>query len=109
MGFLAKAMGEVVGCVEALAQKQAKQEEQELVQRQLATNQRESEQNEEQEWKKREAAFFEAHPSEEDQAQLIAQYSREFPMLDPKGSVIRSLAISRWYEVKKKSFILGNN
>ena len=64
------------------------------VQAQIAENQAVEE---ERKLKAREESFRIAFPTEQAQLEVISKFSMRFPMLDPKGSVVRNLAMESWW------------
>lgn len=94
-----------------MQRKQAVQEERE----QAEISKREQEQIESQEVFARNTAFAAAFPTPEVQSEIISKYAPNVAFLDPKGAIVRNLAIGAWWrtfqqqELEPKLVLRGGN
>jgi hypothetical protein len=101
MGFLSKAMGQVLAATEAERDQREKIEAQRRSDRTEALRKEAELDLAEKEAQARERAFLLEFPDAQSQAKLISRYSTSFPMLAREGEALRGLAIAGWWTEQK--------
>jgi hypothetical protein len=98
MGFLSKAMGQVLSEVQEKSVKSSRVNDMFRLEVERAKLRESEDSKSEQDSRRRELAFEVAFPSVESQSRLVASYADRFPMLDQNGMVVRGLAIAAWWD-----------
>jgi hypothetical protein len=97
MGFLSKAMGQILAEVEQERGTRVRAAEQARLDAEERGRRLAAEIAVDRELELREQAFTRAYPDAEDQVQVIFRYGARFPMIPREGPALRSLAIGAWW------------
>lgn len=98
MAYLAKAIGQVLGIAKSGQEKQRQKQDREATEIRAKEAQKAEEEREMQNSLLREQEFQKSFPGELEQAEVIANFGRKFPMLAQRGPLLRNLAISAWWD-----------
>lgn len=97
MAFLAKAISSVLKEATQRTEGKATREKREHQQGEIQAAQEAEAREEEDEIELRNSYFHKVFPEEVAQIQVIRQYASKFPMFNPTGPAVRSLAIGAWW------------
>jgi hypothetical protein len=98
IGFLSKAMGQVLVQVQAEAAHRAEAEARVRAEAESIAKRQQQDEAAERDARQKEEAFYRAFPSQEAQTLAFSQFGARYPMLSQTGPMLKGLAINAWWE-----------